>query len=162
MSKNKITIEQLELSIKQYIELISCGMSENLARRNIMEHSDAYARYLKLKHVSPYKITNVSLISEEAKRLVDKSEYQNKLRCEHGYPRAAFVRKLVEMYKKSNNKLNKERINRFIKEAWDVAWITKLEDKRITERGYHSKHCKTAKQRWGECEIQIIKNPYYK
>ena len=102
------------------------------------------------------------MISEEAKRLVDKSEYQNKLRCEHGYPRAAFVRKLVEMYKKSNNKLNKERINRFIKEAWDVAWITKLEDKRITERGYHSKHCKTAKQRWGECEIQIIKNPYYK
>ena len=162
MSKNEITIKQLELSIKHYLELICNGMTENLARRNLVEHSDVYARYLKLKHASPYKITNVSLISEKAKKLVDKNEHKNMLRCEHGYPKKAFVTKLIEMYKNLNNKLDKEHINKFIKTSWDVAYITKEEDEEITKLGYHSKHSSTSKKRWEKCGIKIIDNPYYK
>jgi len=69
---------------------------------------------------------------------------------------------LIDMYETSNKKLNKEEINKFIEEKWDVAYITKEEDKGITKLGYHSKPCKTSKQRWGKCKIKIIKNPYYK
>ncbi len=68
MSKNAITIEQLNIACRHVVELMEAGMTENLAIRSLELFANAYAKYRVLRHVNPDHADQYALWSKAAKK----------------------------------------------------------------------------------------------
>ena len=90
MSKNTITVPQIELACRHVQEMISAGVTENLAIRILEHFVDVYAKLFTGGSATPHHVDQVELWSVEALKI--REEYPNAkpkdyFRVEHGTPR---------------------------------------------------------------------------
>ena len=137
MSKNRVTIEKLRIACRHVDELMSAGVTENLAIRTLELFADVYAKMLNGGSATPHHVRQVKLWSVAALKVL-KDDPQVKpmqcLRVEHGTPRRAFAREIMKLHKRGV--LTERRLNNLVRRLWKLAVITLEEDARLncTER----------------------------
>jgi hypothetical protein len=155
MSKNAITIAQLEISCRHFQEMVAANVTENMAIRTLELFSDVYAKVQMGGSPIPHHVDKVELWSLEAKR--EKNENpngkpKNHFRVEHGTPRRAFARKVFELY--LEKKLNEQSMQSLVNKHWKLAVITLEEDNRLNKVA-RSKMFDTPEERWAAAEIKF-------
>jgi hypothetical protein len=87
MSKNKLTLEHLQLACRHVDELIAAGVTEDLAIRTLELFSDVYAKLLTGGSATPHHVDDVDLWSVQAikaRSAMPKLKPKDHLRVEHG------------------------------------------------------------------------------
>lgn len=155
MSKNAVTIDQLTLACRHVEEMKAAGVTENLAIRTLETFADVYAKLYKGGTASPHHVDQVKLWSIDATRL-RKAEPDLKpkdhLRVEHGTPRRAFARKVLDLHE--CGKLNEKTMNRLVERYWKLAVITIAEDQRLNKIA-RDKMLNTPEERWDAARIKF-------
>lgn len=155
MSKNQITLEQLNLACKHVLELRAAGMTENLAIRNLELFANVYAKLKIVGTASPDRADQFILWSKaarEARRERPDEKFGRYLRVEHGTPRRQFARLILEAYGKGE--LEREWLDALCDAKWKVAVITHEEDRRLN-RTARSKLFASPEERWASAEIDF-------
>jgi hypothetical protein len=153
VSKNEITIEQLQLACRHFEEMIDAGVTENLAIRTLELFADLYAKLRKGGSASPHHVDQVKLWSIEALKVshakpqVKPKDY---FRVEHGTPKRAFSRMVMRLF--SEDRLDKQRLNLLVNRYWKLAVITVEEDKKLNKIA-RAKAYKTPEERWAAAGI---------
>jgi len=156
LSRNLITIPQLELGCRHVDEMLKAGLTENFAIRLLELFTDSYAR----QHeggkgvFSPLHVRNICLWSKAARKLKKKSpnlKPKDYLRVEHGTPRRAFARKILALYREK--KLNEKSVNNLVRRYWKLAVITLSEDEKLNKAGFRSKIFAAPGKRWAAGKI---------
>ena len=155
MSKNTITVPQIELACRHVQEMISAGVTENLAIRILEHFVDVYAKLLTGGSATPHHVDQVGLWSVEALKI--REEYpnakpRNHFRVEHGTPRRHFARLVLELYEQQE--LTQERLNALVGRYWKLAVISLEEDKRLNKIA-RSKMYDTPEERWAAASIEF-------
>lgn len=134
MSKNTVTVEQIEIACKHVDELLAAGMTENLSIRNLELFANCYAKLRLIGNASPDRPEHFTLWSRAAQELKSGSISRltgRDLRCEHGTPRRQFARIILDQYRASG--FNRQWLDNLCDERWKVAVITCEEDKRLNK-----------------------------
>jgi hypothetical protein len=134
MSKNSITIEQLNLACRQFEEMLSLGVSENFAIRQLELFANSYAKFHVVGNVSPDHVDHYMLWSEAALALRQSNpncQKEGLLRVEHGTPRRQFARIIYQRWKSAG--ISEAWMAQTIQELWKVAVITAEEDRRLNK-----------------------------
>jgi len=155
MSKNKITITQLEISCRHVQEMQAADVTENFAIRTLELFADVYAKVLMGGSVIPHHVSKVELWSVEALKLRKEkpdSKPKELFRVEHGTPRRAFARKVFDLYLENN--LNEQSMQSLVHKYWKLAVITIPEDQRLNKVS-RSKMFDTPEERWATAEIKF-------
>jgi hypothetical protein len=155
MSKNAVTIEQLNIACRHVIELMDAGITENLAIRTLELFTNTYAKMrvvgkANVDHASQYELW--SKAARQAKLAYPKKAYGKYLRVEHGTPRRQFARLVLDAFKKK--KLTQRWMNNLCNKRWQVAVITIEEDRRLTKIS-RSALFPTASGRWEAARIKF-------
>ncbi|MFI5021598.1 MAG: hypothetical protein ACHQRJ_08100 [Alphaproteobacteria bacterium] len=151
ISKNAITIEQIKLACRHVNQLMAEGVTENLAIRTLEIFTDVYAKRYKGGSATPHHVDQVTLWSVDARK--KRKQFPNaKLRVEHGTPRRAFARKVMELYRE--RKLNAYAMNQLVKRYWKLAVVTIEEDKRLNKVA-RSTAFDTPDKRWAAADIKF-------
>src|SRR5665213_4593935 len=104
MSKNALTIDQLQLACRHVEEMIAAGVTENFAIRTLELFADVYAK----RHMggkgqnSPHHVGQVELWSVAAIKMRESTPHTragDHFRVEHGTPRRGFARKVLVLYR---------------------------------------------------------------
>ena len=157
MSKNRPTIEAIQLSCRHVIEHMDKGLSENWAIRLLEQQTNMYGKFRSLGYVAPDRVDQYELWSKAARkamRATPKGKTGQFLRVEHGTPKRAFAREVLAEYKKSN-KLTEEWMDQHCELKWKVAVITHEEDARLRKLGVRSKAYPTPEERWAAAGIEF-------
>lgn len=155
MSKNAITIDQLKIACRHVEELMSAGVTENLAIRTLELFTNNYAKMrvvgkANVDHASQYDLWSKAAL--RAKVANPGKAYGLYLRVEHGTPRRQFARLVLDGYKRGN--LTAKWMNALCKSRWEVAVITIEEDKRLN-KGSRSSLFSTPRERWAAAKIKF-------
>ena len=156
VSKNRITIEQVRLACRHVHEMLSAGVTENLAIRILEHFVDVYSKLHNGGAAVPYTVNHVKLWSVEAIKLWEKNNKQRPgsyLRVEHGTPRRALARIVLDCYE--NEKLDQSELERLIRIYWKVAVITLDEDARLNKICGRSKLFASPEARWAAAGIEF-------
>lgn len=152
MSKNTLTIKQLEVLCRHVDELLDAGFTENIAIRLLELGSNIYAKDRIMGTTTPDHADQFKLWSkaaQKAKKMHPKWKYGRYLRIEHGTPRRQFARLVLKAF--HDRKLTKSWMDKFCDTNWRVAIITHEEDARLAR----SKLCKSSEDRWKEAKIKF-------
>ena len=161
-SKNDITIEQLNVACSHFFELKELDMTTNIAIRQIVKMVDIYSKMRVIGKCSVDRADEFSHWSIEAIKLWieaktknPKAKYGSFLRVEHGTPRTQFTEIVLSKYKEKKL-LTIETMEKLIREKWEVAVITREEDKRLSVNGGRTnKEFKTPFKRWEDAGIKF-------
>lgn len=153
-SKNYITIHQLALACKHVDELVKAGMTFNLACRSLEIFADCYAQQIVLGISAPLSAERVELKywSREAKKLKQKhpklitSQSGRFVRVEHGTPRRAFARMILEL--SQQDLLTEKSAKGLVRRYWKLAVITLSEDRNLNRNGNRFKMSSSPDRRW--------------
>lgn len=157
MSRNKVTIQQLNLCCRHYFEMLEVGMTENYAIRTLELISNSYAKYLVVGNTSPDHVDQYILWSTAAiqYRLTNKDYTSSgKLRVEHGTPKRQFSRLILKAF--GAGSLTEIFMENLCRERWKVAVITTDEDKLLSQSKLRSHLAETAHERWEMCGIEVV------
>ena len=155
MSKNKITIEQLNVACRQFEEMLLLGVTENFAIRQLELFANAYAKFRVIGNVSPDHVNQYQLWSEAAIALSEENPNARKeglLRVEHGTPRRQFARVIFQRWKVSN--IEDSWMDETIQKLWKVAIITVEEDRKLNKSA-RSKMFESPFDRWRSAGIEV-------
>ena len=160
MSKNKPTIEHLNIACRHVQELMAAGVTENLAISTLELFADVYAKLHHGGSATPHHVKQVprSQWSIAAKKLVEKNPAGDTgrfLRVEHGTPRRAFARMVMKLYKANN--LSDRTMARIARKSWKLAVITIDEDKALNKLA-RSKVFASPDERWRAAGIRFVGN----
>ena len=129
-SKNKLTIAQLKIACRHVRELIDARVTENLAIRSLEQFTDFYAKLCLGGSVTPHHVRQVDKRQWSiAARMQHAQDPKALLRVEHGTPRRAFARKVLDLFDKGN--LTEIEMETLIRKFWKLAVITTEEDARL-------------------------------
>ncbi len=154
-SKNKITIDQLRLACRHVGEMRKQGVTENLAIRTLELFTNLYAKLSTGGRPSPDHVSHYTLWSCEARRLKKKKpngKPKDMFRVEHGTPRRAFARMVLDLYNK--DRLNEKTMRKIVDNHWKVAVVTLKEDQRLNKIA-RSTVFPTPEERWGKAGIRF-------
>ena len=155
MSRNAVSIKHLKLACRHVDEMVRAGVTENHAIRILELFVDVYSKLYKGGSATPHNAHQVKLWSIEAKKLQRKSPKLKPKDClvvEHGTPRRAFARKVLELYKKK--KLTEKSMNKLVNRYWMLAVITIEEDCRLNKIARTKMHA-SPMERWAAAEIKF-------
>ncbi len=155
MSKNAISIDQLKLACEHVNAMKNAGVTENLAIRTLELFADVYAKLHTGGSASPHHIRHVELRSIKARKLLEADPDLNpgdSLRVEHGTPRRAFARKVLDLH--HEGKLNKTAMDKLVARYWKLAVITIDEDLCLNKVA-RSKMFDTPEERWAQAGIKF-------
>lgn len=155
MSKNSITIEQLDLACRQFEEMLSVGVTENFAIRQLELFANSYAKFRVVGNVSPDQVDHYRLWSEAALALAESNPNCRKeglLRVEHGTPRRQFARTIYQRWKSAE--ISEEWLDETLQKFWKVAVITVEEDRRLNKTA-RSKLFDSPFDRWRSSGIEV-------
>jgi hypothetical protein len=155
MSVNGLTIDQLNLACCHVEEMMTAGVTENLAIRTLELFADVYAKLLMGGSPTPHHVSQVELWSVKARKLRKKmpnGKPKDLFRVEHGTPRREFARKALALYQKG--RLNEKSMQRLVKRYWKLAVITLEEDQRLNKVA-RSKMYDTPEKRWSVAGINF-------
>lgn len=155
MSKNAVTLEQLEIACRNVIELRAAGMTENLAIRNLEQFANIYAKLHHLGHASPDHANQYdqwSLKALEAEAANPGRRHGEYLRVEHGTPRRQFARLVLAGFEKGV--LSEDWLNDLCDRRWRVAVITHEEDRLLNR----SSVADDPEERWKSAGIEFGRN----
>jgi hypothetical protein len=155
MSRNKPTIEHLRIACRHVDELVSAGVTENLAIRTLELFADLYAKTHNGGSAVPHHVSEVALWSVGARKFrVENPSAKPKdcLRVEHGTPRRAFARKVMELY--HSDDVNEGSMATIVKRFWKLAVITVEEDSRLNKIA-RIKMFDTPELRWNAAGIEF-------
>lgn len=154
MSKNRPTIEHLQMACRHVGELMAAGVTENHAIRTLELFADIYAKLHNGGSATPHHVKQVKLWSVAALKLRKANpdaKPLNFLRVEHGTPRRAFARKVLELH--GQGKLNDRSMARLVKRHWLLAVITLNEDLRLNKVAGFT--YRTPVERWAAAGIKF-------
>lgn len=152
-SKNALTVEHLEIACRHVKEMMTAGVTENLAIRTLETFTDIYAKRVNGGKPNRHRPEDVELWSKKAMKICKKPltpEIRRQLRVEHGTPRRALARLVLELYTKK--KLNEKSLNRLAKKYWKLAVITIEEDRRLSKIARSTLY-RTPEERWAAARI---------
>ena len=157
MSKNKHTIDQLSVACRHVKELRAAEVTENHAIRTLEFLTDFYAKLLMGGKAAPQHVKQVppSQWSVAARRIIAENpdaKPRDHLRVEHGTPRRAFARMVLDLYERDD--LTLEAMERLVTRYWKLAVITLEEDARLAGIA-RSKVFATPAERWAAAEIKF-------
>lgn len=155
LSVNRVTVAHLSLACGHVEELMSAGMTENYAIRSLELFVDSYAKLHHGGSATPHHVSQVALWSRAAKRLKKENpqaKARDFFRVEHGTPRRALARKVLQLH--SKGKLTERALNRLVRQHWMLAVITFEEDQRLN-RIARSQLYKTPTERWDAAGIKF-------
>ncbi|MDD5585680.1 MAG: hypothetical protein PHY92_01825 [Alphaproteobacteria bacterium] len=155
MSKNAITIDQLKLACHHVEEMITAGVTENLAIRTLELFGDVYAKLQVVGNASPHHVDQVKLWSIKARKLrntMPDAKPRDHFRVEHGTPRRSFARKILELYQ--GDALNAAAMNKLVKKYYKLAVITLEEDQHLNKVA-RSKLFDAPEKRWARAGIKF-------
>lgn len=153
--KNDITIEQLRLACKQYKQMRKAGVSENYAIRQLEFFSDVYSKISRHKSRGVHHVSRVKLWSHKALRWKKKNpdaKPKENLRVEHGTPKRAFARLVLELY--AAKKLKAKELDKIVKKYWKLAVITIDEDLQLNKVARSRKYS-SPRKRWRAAGIRL-------
>ncbi len=153
MSKNALTIDQIELACCHVIEMKEAGITENMAIRTLELFTDVYAKMHNGGSASPHHVKQVNLWSIEALKVREthpEAKPRDHYRVEHGTPRRAFARKVMELY--IEGRLEPDTLNALVEQHWKLAVITIEEDRRLNKVA-RSKMYSSPEERWAAAGI---------
>jgi hypothetical protein len=130
MSKNAITVEQIQISCRHVDELLHAGVTENMAIRTLELFVDTYAKINAGGSATPHHVDQVELWSKAALAIREKNPNavpKDNFRVEHGTPRRQLARLILEGYR--NEMLNEHWLSELVGRLWRLAVITLDEDK---------------------------------
>ncbi len=133
MSRNSITLHQLELACQNVLDLLEAGMTENMAIRNLEQFANVYAKLRVVGSASPdnvHQYETWSVSAREQYQLNPNRRPGEYLRVEHGTPRRQFARLILKGFK--DGLLTEAWLNELCDLRWKVAVITHEEDKRLS------------------------------
>ncbi|MBX7133440.1 MAG: hypothetical protein K1X67_12270 [Fimbriimonadaceae bacterium] len=157
ISRNAITLDQIEAACRHVVELMSLGMTENLAIRNLEKFADTYAKVRIVGSASPDHVRQFELWSLAALRWQAEENGDavgRCLRCEHGTPRRQFARLILQA--RERGELTQEWLDALCDSRWKVAVITVEEDARLTKLA-RSTLFDTPEDRWRAAAIEFPK-----
>jgi hypothetical protein len=157
LSKNTITIDHLRVVCRHVQELIAIKVTENLAIRTLELFTDVYAKMLNGGSATSHSVKQISLSqwSVGARQLREQNpnaKAKDHLRVEHGTPRRAFARLVLELYEKDN--LTEESMAVLVRQYWKLAVITLEEDSRLNKLA-RSKLFSSPDERWRAAGIDF-------
>jgi len=157
VSKNAITIQQLQVACRHVEEMIGAGVTENLAIRTLELFADVHAKcHMGGKgQTSPHHVGQVELWSVAAIKVRDatpQAKPRDALRVEHGTPRRSFARMILALHRKDN--LNEKTVKELVERYWKLAVITLDEDQRLNKKA-RSKMFDTPEERWMAAGIEF-------
>lgn len=155
MSKNAITIDQLKVACRHVEEMMTAGVTENLAIRTLELFADVYAKLHIGGSATPHHVDQVELWSIKARKLRDalpEAKPRDYFRVEHGTPQRCFARKILGLYEK--DKLNARTMTRLVERDYMLAVITLDEDKRLNKIA-RSKTFDAPEKRWAAAGIEF-------
>ena len=150
MSKNSITVDQLKIACRHVQELLDAKVTENMAIRTLELFTDVYAKLLTGGSATPHHVTQVphKQWSTSARNVLSQNPSaapKDNFRVEHGTPRRAFARKVLNLYE--SEKLTEESMEGLVNRYWKLAVITLEEDERLNKIA-RSKAFDTPDDRW--------------
>ena len=147
MSKNAITLPQIEVACRHVAELIKLGMTENLAIRNLELFANVYAKFRSVGSASPDHVDQFELWSQAAlaHRASGGERGGRFLRVEHGTPRRQFARLILKAF--NEGALTQVWLDTLCDQRWKIAVITLDEDRRLN-RMARSKLYDSPQERW--------------
>lgn len=155
MSKNQITIEQLNAACRHFQEMLALGVTENFAIRQLELFANSYAKFHVVGNVSPDHVNDYQLWSDAALTLTRDNPNCRKeglLRVEHGTPRRQFARIIFERWKTAE--ITEVWMKQQIQDLWKVAVITVEEDRRLNKIA-RSKLFNNPFDRWRSAGIEF-------
>ena len=155
MSKNAISLKQVQLACRHVNQLKKAGVTVNLGIRTLELFVDVYAQYLLRGSVSPHHVSKCDLWSKAAQRALKANPTKSPgtfLRVEHGTPRRELARLVLAAHE--NGKLSKQRLDRLCKSKWKLAVITHEEDNRLNKIA-RAKRYGTPEKRWAAARIKF-------
>lgn len=155
VSRNAVTIAQLELACRHTEEMMAAGVTENMAIRTLELFVDVYAKLHIGGAASPHHVDDVKLWSVDALRLRNRmpnAKPRSHFRVEHGTPRRAFARTVLNLYQK--NDLSRKTMAELIEREYKLAVITLKQDRRLN-RIARSKKFDTPEERWAAAGIEF-------
>ncbi|WP_155802404.1 hypothetical protein [Brevundimonas naejangsanensis] len=157
MSVNRITVRQISVACRHYRELRAVGVTENLGIR-ILEHLvDVYAKLLTGASATPHHVRQVDPSQWSVAALALHARDPNaQLRVEHGTPRRALARLVLELWEQ--NRLSEAELDPLIQKRWKLAVITLEEDRRLN-RMARSSLFDTPDERWTAAGISFPDRP---
>lgn len=157
-SVNQPTIDQLVLLCRHVDKMKQAGLSDNFAIRILELVADVYAKLLYGGSATPHFAEQVelwSLAAKRAKKMNPDRKYGEYLRVEHGTPRRAFAKLILDLY--HEGKLTKQTVDELVGKYWKLAVITLEEDQVLAKRSLRSKMCLTPEERWTMAGIRFPK-----
>lgn len=155
MSVNAISIEHLLLACRHVEEMQAAGITENFAIRMLELFTDVYAKRRNGGSVTPHAADDVELWSIEAKRIRRKdpnAKPRDHFRVEHGTPRRAFARMVMDLYMAEN--LSEASMNDLVDRKWKLAVVTLDEDRRLNKIA-RDRAFETPEARWAAADIKF-------
>jgi hypothetical protein len=156
-SKNKLTTDHLKIACRHVRELRAAGVTENLAIRSLEQFADFYAKMHGGGSATPHHVRQVP---RQQWSVAAREEYKRnplaRLRVEHGTPRRAFAKKVMDLF--DNDNLTEDAMATLVKRFWKLAAITIEEDRRLNKVA-RSKATDSPDERWKEAGISFEDNP---
>jgi hypothetical protein len=143
------------LACRHYEEMVTAGLTPNMAIRTLELFTDVYAKLHKGGSATPHHVDQVDLWSVKARRIrnrIPDAKPRNYFRVEHGTPRRGFAHKVLDSYRK--DMLNTKTMAKLVERYWKLAVITLEEDGRLNKIA-RSKTFKTPEERWAEAKIKF-------
>jgi hypothetical protein len=156
-SNNAVTVEHLAPACRHFEEMLAAGVSENGAIRTLEFFADVYAKVHSGGSATPHHVRQVSLWSVraiEVRERMPTAKPREYFRVEHGTPRRAFARKVLELYWKEE--LTSKSMPNLVKRYWKLAVITLEEDERLNKIA-RCKSFKSPDRRWAAAGIKFPK-----
>ena len=157
MSKNRITIEQLNLVCRHYAELRAAGITENLGIRMVEHFADVYAKLHHGGSATPHHVEQVPRQQWSKAAIAFREQNpelppRGHLVVEHGTPRRALARLVLDLH--MQGRLDAASMDALVRQNWRLAVLTVAEDAALN-RAFRSKLFDKPEDRWKAAGIEF-------
>lgn len=142
----------MHLICRHFDELIAVGVPINHAIRLLELRTDVYANLSTGGRPGVYNTRLIKLWSLSARKYKSKKPLGKYVRVEHGTPRRALARMVLDLYRK--HKLSKPELDKLVKKYWKLAVITLEEDRKLNKITRSTMYTKP-ELRWGAAGIRF-------
>ena len=160
ISKNALTISQLQLACRHVEEMIAANVTENFAIRTLELFADIYAKCHMggkgqtsphhAKQVELWSVASLGVLQTNPHAMARPGDY---FRVEHGTPRRGFARKVLSLYQ-HHKELNEVKVKELVERHWKLAVITLDEDQLLNKKA-RSQVYDTPEERWMAAGIEF-------
>ena len=153
--KNDVTIDQLAVACRHVDEMLAVGVTENMAIRTLELFSDVYGKIKSGGSPTPHHVDQVERWSVKAKHIknaIPDAKPGAYFRVEHGTPRRAFARMVLDLYRQG--RLTKRTADNLVRKYWKLAVVTIAEDRQLNKIA-RSEPYSTPEERWAAAGIEF-------